>query len=208
MRFHSPQWVALGATLVVVGGSATAGYLHWRDDSEPPPPTAAPIQPGMGEAGAVADALRKLASKPQSLVATDVQSAVGGDARNAVPKGARVTPAENSWHPDGLGGGTMTVSVAAAGKPAATYSAIMIKERTGWKVLGTVPMYPTSAAAPMPAQPAAVAPAGTAPAGAAPAGTAPAGTTPGVQPGPVQPRAGQPGAQAPGARPAAQGTDR
>ncbi len=171
MRLHSPQWVAIAATLVVVGGSVTAGYLHFQDDKAPEAPTAADVQvqPGMEEAHAVATALGLLASKPGDLVATDVQSAVAGKAAQAVPKGATVNPNEASWHPDGLGGGTMTVTIGAAGQPTTTYSAIMIKERTGWKVVGTVPM----TLAPTSVPPAGV---GQAPAAQPPVAKNPAGT--------------------------------
>ena len=210
MRLLSPQWVAVTATLVVVGGSVTAGYLHWHDSSPAAPEAGpvAPAQPGSEEASAVADALRTLASKPQSLVAADVQSAVAGNAGKAIPRGATVTPNQGTWHPDGLGGGTMTVTVASGAKTA-TYSAIMLKERTGWKVLGTVPMYPSVAAAPRvptvpdpvpaaepglnPDGPPATNPDGT------PAGTVPAGTVPATGPAAGQPAAGKPAAGKPAA---------
>jgi hypothetical protein len=172
MRLHSPQWVAVAATLVVVGGSVTAGYLHWHDDEKAPPAQAAadvPVQPGMEEAHAVATALGQLADKPAELVAADVQSAIAGRAAEAVPKGSTITPNEASWHPDGLGGGTMTVTVTLSGKPAVTYSAIMVKEKTGWKVVGTMPMALTGTSA-------APAGAGQAPAAEAPAAQNPAGT--------------------------------
>jgi hypothetical protein len=169
MRLMSPQWVAVAATLVVVGGSATAGYLHFRGDEKAPITSDAPAKATADDAQAVAAALLKLAKRPQTLVAADVQSAVGANARKAVPSGATVTPNEATWHPDGLGGGTMTVTIGSNGQPPVTYTAIMLKERTGWKVLGTVPM------APAPAAPAAAAPP------AVPA--APAGTTQGTTTG-------------------------
>src|SRR4051794_23477485 len=96
MRLHSPQWVAVAATVLVVGGGATAGYLHWHagEAAAPSKPAAVaevPVQPGMEEAHAVATALADLASKPENLVATDVQSAIGAKAAQAVPKGATIT---------------------------------------------------------------------------------------------------------------------
>jgi hypothetical protein len=171
MRLHSPQWVAVAATVMVVGGSVTAGYLHWHGGESAAPKATAevPVQPGMEEAHAVATALGSLADKPADLVATDVQSAIGAKAAEAVPKGSTITPNESSWHPDGLGGGTMTVTVAPSGRPPVTYSAIMVKEQTGWKVVGTMPMTLTGTSS----APAGV---GQAPAAQAPAAQNPAGT--------------------------------
>ena len=65
---------------------------------------------------------------------------MGGRARRAVPKGSKVTPIQRTWAPDGAGGGTMTVRVAAPGKPPVTYATVMVREPDGWKVLATIPM--------------------------------------------------------------------
>lgn len=202
-QISRPQWIAAGVVAVLVLG---AGVTLAAGGGGGDKPGASSAVPGVEEATAVADALSRLAAKPEDLVATDVRSAVGNKARQGVPAGATISPNKASWQPDGLGGGTMTVTVAGGGQPAATYTAVMVKEPTGWKVLGTVPMTPTNAgSAPAVAgqAPAANPPGVAAPGAVAPsagAGTtpinpvAPAGTT--TQPGPGQPPA-QPGAQPP-----------
>lgn len=166
MQLTRPQWIVAGVVgvLVLGAGVMVAASGGGADGSAP-----SSAQPGLEEAAAVAAALESLASKPDELVASDVRSAVGARARDGVPAGSRVSPNAASWQPDGLGGGTMTVTVTSPGQPAVTYSAVMVKEGDGWKVLGTVPMAPSNA-------------------GAAPAesGQAPAANPPGVAQ--VQPR--------------------
>lgn len=186
MRLLSPQWAAVGAALVVLLGGGATAWMQWGDSSEE---AAAPgdtriEQPTVGDADAVATALGKLTSDPTSLVAADVRSAVGPQAGNAVPDGSTVQPNAASWSPDGIGGGTMTVTVTPPGQPATTYAAIMVKEAAGWKVVGTMPMTPTAAGQ-------APGAAGRAPTATAP-GTAPA-TTAGTA-GTATPGAGEPGA--------------
>lgn len=211
-QFSRPQWIAAGvATVVVLGAGVTLAAGGGGEDK----PGASTAVPGVEEASAVANALSMLAAKPENLVATDVRSAVGNKARQGVAAGATISPNKASWQPDGLGGGTMTVTVAGGGQPAATYTAIMVKEPTGWKVLGTVPMTPANAgSAPAVAgqAPAANPPGVAAPGAVAPsagAGTtpispvAPAGTT--TQPGTVQPPAQQPAQPQPAQPPAPQG---
>lgn len=213
VQLTKPQWIAAGVTAVVVlGAGVTLAVSGGGGDGSD---GGNGSKPGLEEAAAVADALGNLADNPDSLVASDVRSAIGAKARQALPAGSTVSANPASWQPDGLGGGTMTVTVTAPGQPAATYSAVMVKEASGWKVLGTVPMAPSNAGA-SPAEggqaPAAnppnVAPAppGGTTVPAAGAGTtvvppgAPAAQQPGVQPG-VQPGT-QPGTQ-PGVQPGA-----
>jgi hypothetical protein len=197
MQLSRPQWIAGGvAAVVIFGGGITLAVSGGDDSTRTEDPT---NKPGIEEAAAVADALSKLAANPDSLVAADVRSAVGDRARQALPAGSTVSANPASWQPDGLGGGTMTVTVTSPGQPAVTYTAVMVKEPTGWKVLGTVPLAPTNA-------------------GSAPAedGQAPAANPPGVAQSPpggtTVPAAGAgttvvpPGAPSSGAPPAPGGT--
>jgi hypothetical protein len=139
MRARNPQFAALAVAVVVLGGGAAFGWHHWHgsDDKQSAPTT---IQPTPADAHQVADALAKMPSRPQDLIATDVRSAVGTRAKDALPAGATITANEATWHPDGLGGGTITATVTAPGAPSTVYTVMMIKESTGWKVVGTVPM--------------------------------------------------------------------
>lgn len=209
MQLTRPQWITAGVVAVVVfGAGVTMAVSGGGADGGSDAPTA---QPGLEEAAAVAEALGNLADKPDDLVASDVRSAIGSRAREAVPAGSTVSANPASWQPDGLGGGTMTVTVTSPGKPAVTYSAVMVKERTGWKVVGTVPMAPTNAGSTQaePGQAPAANPPGVAPAppggttvpaagaGVVPPGAPPAGPAPGAQPGVQQPGVQQPGVQQP-----------
>jgi hypothetical protein len=95
---------------------------------------------GRGPADQVAAALRGLASDPQALVASGAKSEVRGRARQAVPRGSGVVPDVKSWAPDGVGGGSMLVTIKAPGKAPVSYYAIMIREDGQWKVLATIGM--------------------------------------------------------------------
>jgi hypothetical protein len=141
MRARRQQYVALAAAVVVVGGGAAFGWHHWHgsdDDTK----AAAPDTPQVtvADAHAVAQALAKMPGKPQDLIATDVRSAVYAQYKSALPAGATISANESTWHPDGLGGGTITATVSAPGAPTTVYTVMMVKESTGWKVVGTVPM--------------------------------------------------------------------
>lgn len=142
MQLTRPQWIVAGVVAVVVlGTGVTLAISGGGDDGD----GASTGQPGLEEAAAVAAALEGLASEPDELVAADVRSAVGSRARQGVPAGSTVSANPASWQPDGLGGGTMTVTVTSPGQAAVTYSAVMVKQADGWKVLGTVPMAPSNA---------------------------------------------------------------
>jgi hypothetical protein len=143
MHARSSQYAALAAAVVVVGGGAALGWHHWHgSDDQPAAPSIA--QPTPRDAHAVAQALAKMPGKPQDLIATDVRSAIGTQAKQALPPGATISANESTWHPDGLGGGTITATVSAPGSPTTVYTVMMIKEPTGWKVVGTVPMSPAA----------------------------------------------------------------
>jgi len=143
MRARSSQFAALAVAVVVLGGGAAFGWHHWHgsDDKAALPAT---TQPTPGDAHAVAAALARMPGKPQDLIATDVRSAIGTQAKQALPGGATISANEATWHPDGLGGGTITATVSAPGSPTTVYTVMMIKEPTGWKVVGTVPMAPSA----------------------------------------------------------------
>jgi hypothetical protein len=143
MQLTRPQWIAAGVTAaVLIGGGVTMAVTGGGDSGTSDDASG---KPGLADAQAVADALKHLADDPDSLVAADVRSAVGTKARRALPEGSTVSANPASWQPDGLGGGTMTVTVTPPGQPATTYTAIMVKEQSGWKVLGTMPMAPSNA---------------------------------------------------------------
>jgi hypothetical protein len=84
--------------------------------------------------------LRTLATNPQNLVADEARLRLGGHVSQAVPRGLRVTPDVASWAPDGIGGGTMLVTVARPGQVPMTYAAVMVFEHHSWKVLATFPV--------------------------------------------------------------------
>jgi hypothetical protein len=86
----------------------------------------------------VAAALRRLPRDPQSLVASGAKSQVAGRAREAFPQGTTVVPDARSWAPDGVGGGTMQVTVIVPGHAPVSYDAILVRETGQWKVLATI----------------------------------------------------------------------
>jgi len=90
--------------------------------------------------GEVAAALRKLPTSPETVVADGARKQLAGHAAQAVPPGSRVEPSPRSWAPDGVGGGTMLVTVTSPGHRPVTYAAVMVFEHGGWKVLATFPL--------------------------------------------------------------------
>lgn len=92
------------------------------------------------QAQAVTAALAKLASEPASLVSSGASPEALAGARTAVPAGSKVSVAESSWAPDGVGGGTVMVTVSPPQGGPVTYAAVMVHEPSGWKVLATIPL--------------------------------------------------------------------
>lgn len=140
--------VAVVASVLVVVAAAAAAFLvvtrigtggatsarHARAATSAAPDQAAK------DAGAAAAALGRLGADPQSLVATQAAGHVGMQARTAVPAGTKVAPDATSWAPDGVGGGTMSVTLRPPGRPSTSYAAVMVKEGGAWKVLATLPL--------------------------------------------------------------------
>jgi hypothetical protein len=128
---------AVVVTALVVGALWLGNRGHTASSSVPQGSPARNSAP-RGQAGQVAAALRKLSSDPQLLVASGAQSQVHGRARRAVPPGSMVVPDARSWAPDGLGGGTMLVTITAPGRAPNSYYAVMVREASQWKVLATI----------------------------------------------------------------------
>src|ERR1022692_1850100 len=106
------------------------------------------VQATPRQADQVAAALRKLATDPRSLVASGARPGVGGRARQAVAPGSTVVPDPRSWAPDGLGGGTMLVTITAPGRVPVSYYAVLVREAGQWKVLATIGLPAPVAASP------------------------------------------------------------
>lgn len=92
------------------------------------------------EADAVVEALMRLESSPDELVAQSAREHVGQEARVGVPAGSAVDVDPDSWRPDGLGGGTIVVTVTPPGQGPQPYVAVMVQEPDGWKVIGSLPL--------------------------------------------------------------------
>lgn len=143
-----PRLLVAAASVVVVAAGATAGLLHQRSTtdgvttqgrSSTPAPGSA-VSRDAAEAREAAAAVRALTTDPSSLVATGAEREVAGRATQGVPPGSEVAAEESSWAPDGVGGGTLTVTITAPGQPPTRYAAVMVHETSGWKVLATVPL--------------------------------------------------------------------
>jgi hypothetical protein len=138
MRRKVVVWVSV-LTVFAVGAILVMIRLWPAHTVTPAPPhTAATAAADQGPA--VAAALKRLAIAPQDLVATGATALVGDRAGQAVPTGSTVAPDERSWSPDGIGGGTMLVTITPPGGTATTYAAVMVREPGGWKVLATFPI--------------------------------------------------------------------
>jgi hypothetical protein len=128
------------AGVVVVAAGVVVGALALLQHRLPKAAGPAAAATAPNQAHQVAQALASLATDPQSLVASGAAGQVHGRARRAVPAGSKVAVDEKSWAPDGLGGGTIAVTVTAPGEPPRAYAAVMVSERGRWKVLATFPL--------------------------------------------------------------------
>jgi hypothetical protein len=130
------------ASAIVVGG-VTALILMLAPGTEPGMSAsgsgASRAPSDADQAHEVAVALEKLSTDPDSLVSSSSRGQVGGSARDAVPAGTEVTVDESSWASDGVGGGTIEVSLITQDSEA-TYLAVVVREAGGWKVVATIPM--------------------------------------------------------------------
>ena len=119
-----------GLFLLLLLGAA--GYLVLSDgDSDPH---------RSDEAHEVAVALRKLTTDPEALVARISRPVVGRRARQAVPARAKVTPQESSLAP---GRPWRRGDERADLEPCGVERRLRgdpVRERSGWKVLATVPI--------------------------------------------------------------------
>jgi hypothetical protein len=138
VKARSRALLTAGITLAVgtvVGGALLLTSNRQRSAADPATEVSAPTQGRQ-----VAQALASLATDPQSLVAFGAARQVDGRARQAVPAGSKVVVDEKSWAPDGVGGGTIKVTVTAPGKPPVSYATVVVSENDRWKVLATFPL--------------------------------------------------------------------
>lgn len=140
--------VVLVLDIVLLTG--VVGYIMWQSSRSDGSPAARPEATTAREEGEtsagrrkqareVHGTLAKLERDPDALIAEASRAKVGNRAREAVPRGSKVDPVRRTWNPDGTGGGTMTVKITPPGKPTVTYTAVMVREPDGWKVLATIP---------------------------------------------------------------------
>jgi len=142
------RWALPAAGVAVVAVVVLAGALVLTQNRDRKVATPAAEASSPEQARQVAQALASLTTDPQSLVASGAAGQVNGRARQAVPAGSKVVVDEKSWAPDGLGGGTIMVTVTAPGEPPVTYATVMVPEDGKWKVLATFPLTTTSSARP------------------------------------------------------------
>lgn len=139
--------VIAGLFLVGAGGVLLVDPFGWRSNNaasqNAPPPASGQsgaISAPAGQAQEVAAALSKLAEDPAALASGYLKKQVAADPAAAVRPGSKVEANPDSWAPDGIGGGTMIVTVTPPGGPAREYLAVVVKEPDGWKVGLTLPI--------------------------------------------------------------------
>jgi hypothetical protein len=153
-RSRAALLLACACVIAAIAGAGIAFFTQGRGSAGAAPASVKSFSANAAatarEAQRVADALRKLPDDPQALVASEAQGQVAGRARQAVPPGTTATPDEKSWSPDGVGGGTMLVTVAVPGHAPVTYDAIMVSQGGQWKVLATILVAASPSAAAVP----------------------------------------------------------
>src|SRR6266576_3269097 len=115
-RSRAALWLACACVIALIAGVGIALFIGGRGSAGAAAPASAQSLSASAAARAmdakrVADALRRLPDDPQALVASEAEGQVADRARRAIPRGTTVAPDEKSWAPDGVGGGTMVVSV-------------------------------------------------------------------------------------------------
>lgn len=141
-------WSTAGGALVVVIALAFVVINQETGGAQQSTPVSTQSQakgthkttPKPTQAEEVVAALAKLASDPASLVASGAGPEALAGARVAVPAGSKVDVAKTSWASDGVGGGTVMVTVSPPRGAPVTYAAVMVHESNGWKVLATMPL--------------------------------------------------------------------
>lgn len=142
-----PRRVLLGAAVgVVVATSAAVLLVVANQGSDDVTGSDAGASAKDTQASEVAQALMALESEPSTLVASQAKDLVDGRAATAVPPGTSVDPEVDSWAPDGLGGGTMLVTLTSSGGQSVTYAVVVVQERGDWKVMATAPLSPSKGA--------------------------------------------------------------
>jgi ABC-type molybdate transport system substrate-binding protein len=125
------------AALAVVATAVVLMLTRSTSDSGRP---SASAEPSGNQAHQVAEALGRLTTDPDSLVATGSREQVGQRAREGVPAGSTIEVDEASWAPDGVGGGTISATLRSPGQPPVTYAVVMVSESGKWKVAATIPL--------------------------------------------------------------------
>lgn len=125
--------VAVAAVLLI--GRASSDAIG----TTAPVTTSRSAEPSGKQAHQVAEALGRLTTDPDSLVATGSREQVGQSAREGVPAGSTLDVDEASWAPDGVGGGAIAATLHSPGQPPVTYAVVMVSESGKWKVTATVP---------------------------------------------------------------------
>ena len=167
-RSRAALLLACGCVLAAMAGGGLALVTHGRGSggaaasASSLPLSASAVagrQQARQDARQVAEALRRLPGDPQALVASSARGQVAGRARRAIPRGTTVTPDAKSWAPDGVGGGTMLVTVSVPGHAPVSYDAIMVSQDGVWKVLATIRVAASRPASPSASRSAAAGPA-------------------------------------------------
>jgi hypothetical protein len=143
--------VVAGVVVVAVGG----GVFWWLvvrpgESASAPLATATATSSGAAPAEAVR-MLERLPSDPGAAIATGMRG-LTPDPRAGVPAGWVLKAEPRTWSPDGMGGGTMAVTLTPPGGPATEYLVYLTDEGGSWKVVATLPVEgtaaPTATAAP------------------------------------------------------------
>ncbi|RSM91776.1 hypothetical protein DMH04_02050 [Kibdelosporangium aridum] len=85
-------------------------------------------------------ALERATADPNSLVASSSREQVGTGAGDGLPPGSKIEVNENSWAPDGVGGGIIEATVSSPGRPSTTFVVVMVSESGQWKVVASMPV--------------------------------------------------------------------
>jgi hypothetical protein len=143
--------VTVFLTVAIAGCTSPSDVATPSSEAQPAPATSDPeasvqwyeqVVADRSKGPEVAAALAALSTDPQSVFSEQAKqevSAAGTDLSQAVPSGSQVTVNDSTWAPDGVGGGTISVTITAPGEQPVEYLALVTMENGAWKIDATLP---------------------------------------------------------------------
>lgn len=133
--------VGVSIVLVALAAAVIVFFVFQQQGSGvTDPPTDGPTGPsnpqeGESEAEQVAQMLRGATENLEASVIDELKDDL--DPSIALPEGSILEPFEETWAPDGIGGGTINMVLRIPGEPDEYYLVVVVEESGSWKIMST-----------------------------------------------------------------------